>query len=227
MTTQMTVAPSMDAPGAATIPSVVTPTAATMLPAVSEVTSAVSQIKKVARGLGGRKKVLPVSAHFPGRALFVNALCLAMLGVVMPTLAADIHQVSELPQEVAPGSSASRAVIEQYGVGNDGAVVQSGSLHDSYTFQAGTRNSALTTQAGQGHDARILQSGGYLQGTILQYGYGHEATLVQQGYGKEANIIQGGIRGQVDVMQLNGSRGTPVEVRQFSRGQAAIQVIQH
>ncbi|MBS9404253.1 hypothetical protein KG088_11480 [Halomonas sp. TRM85114] len=171
----------------------------------------------------------PIQARTSMKALqpFVHLACVAMLGFSATASALDLHQASELAQGNAAYSFGNVAVTDQHGNRQDSTIRQSGMNNDSLVMQDGVGNRALSVQSGSGHGARILQSGGYLEGSIVQYGQGHEANLLQQGYGKEANIIQGGVRGRVDVMQLNASRGTPVEVTQFSRGKAAIQVIQH
>ena len=161
------------------------------------------------------------------RRSLLSLACLAALGVSVSVSALDVHQTSELATQDSAYSTGSVAITEQSGFGHVSRIQQSGSNNESQIIQDGRVNRALVMQSGAGHDARLLQSGGYLEGSIVQYGQGHEANLVQKGYGKEAHIIQSGVRGRVDVMQVNASRGTPVEVTQFSRGKAAIQVIQH
>jgi minor curlin subunit len=145
--------------------------------------------------------------------------------LIVPAIATaqDLHQVSELHL----GGGMNHAETHQYGHGNEGSTYQQGHHSESLIIQRGTANRALSLQVGGGHDARVLQSGGYLDASIVQFGYGHEASIQQRGVGKEASVIQGGVYGNVDVMQLGNSRRTPVEIVQFSRGQAAIQVIQH
>ncbi|MBF7053187.1 hypothetical protein IOC61_07600 [Halomonas sp. KAO] len=156
--------------------------------------------------------------------------CIAFAtGVSMtPTAdAGDLHLESEFGQ-VSPSFVVNNlARTDQDGISHEANIFQSGQGQEALIVQRGYYNLAEIDQVGQQHDAAVLQAGGYLEASIAQSGYGHGATIEQRGVGKQASIVQSGVHGSASIMQVGSTRRAPVEVIQHSRGQAAIQVIQH
>ena len=104
---------------------------------------------------------------------------------------------------VTQDGSANRAVVTQYGAGNQLSASQTGSANAAALLQIGAQNSIGLTQLGDANQALIVQAGFANNAQVVQNGSNNIAQVVQLGIGLSATVTQNGNNQFARIVQRN------------------------